>query len=307
MVQEFHYTGKTGGQIHGCRWITEGQPRAVVQIIHGIAEYGARYDHFARYLNDLGILVTVQDHMGHGGSICEQTPRAVIRGGWFDMVDDAYQLFLDTRKEYPDVPYIFFGHSMGSFVLRTILARYPDSGIAGAVICGTGWMGQALISGGLAVASLVCRIKGEAYPSPLLKKIMFGGYNSKIENVRTENDWLSTDPAVVDAYNTDPNCGFTASAGLVRAMLTGLDYIHKTENLAKMDRKLPVYFIAGGADPVGDYGKGVEQAADAFRKAGMEWVSCKIYPEGRHEILNECNKEEVYKDMAEWIKSVLMD
>ena len=279
----------------------------MVQIIHGIAEYGARYDHFARYLNGLGILVTVQDHMGHGGSICEQTPRAVIKGGWFDMVDDTYQLFLDTREAYPDVPYIFFGHSMGSFVLRTILARYPDSGIAGAVICGTGWMGQALISGGLAVASLVCRIKGEAYPSPLLKKIMFGGYNSKIENVRTENDWLSTDPAAVDAYNVDPNCGFTASAGLVRAMLTGLDYIHKAENLAKMDRKLPVYFIAGGADPVGDYGKGVEQAAEAFRKAGMEQVSCKIYPEGRHEILNECNKEEVYKDTAEWIKSVLMD
>ena len=136
---------------------------------------------------------------------------------------------------------------------------------------------------------------------------MFGSYNSKIDAPRTENDWLSTDPGVVDAYNADPDCGFTASAGLVRAMLTGLDYIHNPVNLAKMDRKLPVYFIGGGEDPVGDYGKGVEQAADAFRNVGMEYVSCKIYPGGRHEILNERNKEEVYEDTAEWIKSVLMD
>ena len=136
---------------------------------------------------------------------------------------------------------------------------------------------------------------------------MFGGYNSRIENARTENDWLSTDPKVVDTYNADPNCGFMASAGLVRAMLTGLLYIHKPENLAAMDQKLPVYFIAGGEDPVGNYGKGVELAAAEFVKAGMERVDCRIYPGGRHEILNECNKEEVYLDTYEWIKSVLMD
>ena len=236
MVQQFNYPSCAGGMIHACRWLPEGQPKAVVQIIHGIAEYGARYDHFARFLASQGILVTVQDHMGHGGSICDETPRAVIQGGWFDMVEDTYQLFRDTHKEYPDVPYFFFGHSMGSFVLRTILAKYPDSGIAGAVICGTGWMGKPIMVGGLAVASAVCKIKGAAHPSPLLKSVMFGGYNSRIENARTENDWLSTDPKVVDTYNADPNCGFMASAGLVRAMLTGLLYIHKPENLAAMDR-----------------------------------------------------------------------
>ena len=123
MVQEFKYPSCAGGMLHACRWLPEGEPRAVMQIIHGIAEYGVRYDHFARFLSSQGILVTVQDHMGHGGSICAETPRAVIKGGWFDMVEDAYQLFRDTRKEYPDVPYFFFGHSMGSFVLRTILAK----------------------------------------------------------------------------------------------------------------------------------------------------------------------------------------
>ena len=307
MVKEFQYPSCAGGMIHACRWMPEGQPKAVVQIIHGIAEYGARYDHFARFLNSQGILVTVQDHMGHGGSICDETPRSVIQGGWFDMVEDTYQLFRDTRKEYPDVPYFFFGHSMGSFVLRTILAKYPDSGIAGAIVCGTGWMGKPIMVGGLAVASAVCKLKGAVHLSPLLKSVMFGGYNSRIENARTENDWLSTDPKVVDAYNADPNCGFMASAGLVRAMMTGLLYIHKAESLDAMDKKLPVYFIAGGEDPVGNYGKGVEQAAEEFRKCGMERVSCKIYPGGRHEILNEMNKEEVYENTADWIKSVLMD
>ena len=307
MVQEFQYPSCAGGMIHACRWLPEGKPKAVVQIIHGIAEYGARYDHFARFLTSQGILVTIQDHMGHGGSICDETPRAVIKGGWFDMVEDTYQLFRDTRKEYPDVPYFFFGHSMGSFVLRTILAKYPDSGIAGAIVCGTGWMGKPIMAGGLAVASAVCKLKGAAHPSPLLKSVMFGGYNSRIENARTENDWLSTDPNVVDAYNADPNCGFMASAGLVRAMMTGLLYIHKAESLDAMDKKLPVYFIAGGEDPVGNYGKGVEKCAKKFRKAGMRNVYCVIYPGGRHEILNEMNKEEVYENTADWIKSVLMD
>ena len=307
MVKEFMYPSCVGGMIHACRWLPEEEPKAVVQIIHGIAEYGARYDHFARFLTSQGILVTVQDHMGHGGSICAETPRGVISGGWFDMVEDAYQLFRDTRKEYPDVPYIFFGHSMGSFVLRTILAKYPDSGIAGAVICGTGWVEKALRLGGYGVASAVCAIRGAAHPSPLLKKVMFGSYNSRIENARTENDWLSTDPAVVDAYNADPDCGFTASAGLVRAMTGGLGFIHKTETLSAMNKALPVLFIAGGEDPVGNYGAGVEKCAEEFRGAGMANVSCVIYPGGRHEILNERNKEEVYKATADWIKSVLKD
>lgn len=307
MVHEFQYPSCSGGMIHACRWTPESKPRAVVQIIHGIAEHGARYDHFARYLNAHGILVTVQDHMGHGGSICEETPRGVIRGGWFDLVEDSYQLFRDTREAYPDVPYIFFGHSMGSFVLRTILAKYPDSEIAGAVICGTGWMGGSLITGGYAAARAVCRSKGEEYPSPFLKKVMFGSYNDKIADPRTENDWLSTDEAVVDAYNDDPNCGFTATAGLIRAMMEGLRFIHRKDSLAAMNKALPVFFIAGKDDPVGDYGKGVAQAAAKFSKAGMQQVFCRLYPGYRHEILNEHNREEVYNDIARWIKSVLKD
>ena len=307
MRQVFFYRSRGGGLIGGYRWLPEGTPRAVVQIVHGIAEYAPRYAHFAEFLNSQGYLVVAHDHMGHGESISEEAPQGYFSGGWFAAVDDAYQLYLDTRKQYPGIPYVMFGHSMGSFIVRSMLYRYPDSGIDAAVICGTGWMNSVVLQGGRLTADLICRKNGEKNSSPVLQKLMFGGYTSRIENVRTGNDWLSRDEAVVDAYNADPLCGFPAAAGLVRDMMEGIISNQRPKNLALMRKDLPVFFIAGGDDPVGDYGKGVEQSAQEFRKAGMVRVSEKVYPGCRHEILNELNKEEVYNDVANWIKSVLMD
>ena len=206
-------------------------------------------------------------------------------------MDDTYQLCLDTRKKHPDIPYVLFGHSMGSFIARTILAKYPDSGIDAAMICGTGWLNPVALRAGRLTAGLVCLKNGEKNPSALLQKLMFGSYNAKIENPRTENDWISRDQAHVDAYNADPFCGFTPTAGLVREMLEGVIYIQRPENLQKMKKDLPVLFIAGGEDPVGGYGQGVEQAAEEFGRAGMVRLDTRIYPGGRHEILGETNRE----------------
>ena len=124
---------------------------------------------------------------------------------------------------------------------------------------------------------------------------------SHVEHPRTEFDWLTRDKAQVDAYIASPKCGFTASAGLLREMMKGIRYIEEPKNLAAMRKDLPVFFIAGGDDPVGSYGKGVRKSADAFRKAGMTDMSLRIYPLGRHEILNEINKDEVYQDVLRWI------
>ena len=135
---------------------------------------------------------------------------------------------------------------------------------------------------------------------------MFGSYNSKVEHVRTPNDWLSRDSRVVDAYNADPMCGFAATAGLYRDMLTGIRYIQQKEALQAMDKTLPVLFIAGGEDPVGGYGKSVLQTVRAFESVGMKDVNCKLYPLCRHEILNEINKEEVFKDIYFWIKQKVL-
>lgn len=307
MRQVLFYRSRGGGLITGYRWLPDGAPKAVVQIIHGIADHASRYEPFAEYLNSQGFLVVAQDHMGHGDSITEESPRGYFNGGWFAGVDDTYQLYLDTRKLYPGIPYVIFGHSMGSFVARSILARYPDSGIDAAVICGTGWLNPIALRGGRLTTELVCRKNGEKHCSPLLQKLMFGSYNARIPDPRTENDWISSDPAQVDAYNADPLCGFVPTAGLVRDMLEGVKYIQDPKNLARMKKDLPVLFIAGGEDPVGAYGRGVEQAAAEFTKAGMLRVARRIYPGGRHEILNETNKEEIYTDTANWIKSVLLD
>lgn len=277
----------------------------IVQIIHGIAEHAARYENFALYLNRLGYLVVAEDHMGHGLT-CEQgSVKGFFHGGWWAAVEDVCTLMRMTMECYPGIPYILFGHSMGSFMARTVLARYPESDLAGCVICGTGWQPEAVLGAGKLLADTICRLTDPQKPSSLLHNIAFGSYNKRIEHPRSSHDWLTRDPAIVDAYDADPMCGFQASAGLMGDMFEGIAYIQKQESLAQMHKDMPVFFIAGGDDPVGDYGKGVRKAVSAFEEAGMTQVETKIYPLGRHEILNEINKDEVYKDVSNWISNIV--
>ena len=300
-----HYFDSCGkGRIHYCKWMPEGKPRAVLQILHGIAEHVERYDDFARYLTSQGYVVVAEDHMGHGGSIGENGVRGYFHGGWFAAVDDSMRLMKDTMADYPDVPYILFGHSMVSFMARTVLAKYPDSGIAAAIICGTGWQPTFALPVLAKLIDTMGKKNGEEAPNEQLDKLIFGGYTKGFDNVRTPKDWLSRDPKVVDAYIADPLCGFVASSGLLRDMMLGIHYIQQPKHMENMKKHLPVFFIAGDKDPVGANGKGVKQAAEAFRKAGMINVALKLYPDCRHEILNELNKQEVYEDITQWIAMV---
>ena len=303
MRTDIWYDSQGVGKIHGCRWTPEGKPKAVLQIVHGIAEFVERYDGFANYLTDLGFVVVAEDHMGHGQSINGGGIQGYFHGGWFTAIEDTMQLMKDTMAQYPGLPYVLFGHSMGSFMVRTILCKYPDSGISAAIICGTGWQPPLALPALVKVIEAICKKTGEEKPNEKLQGMVFGSYNKKVEHPRTAYDWLTRDAQIVDAYIDHPLCGFTASAGLLRDMVKSFLYIQAPANLANMRRDLPVFFIAGGDDPVGNYGKGIRQSADAFRKAGMTDVSVRIYPLCRHEILNEINKEEVYEDVAQWIKS----
>ena len=302
MRTEYYYDSCGAGQIRACVWQPENEPRAVVQLVHGIAEHVERYDDYAAWLNEHGILAVAEDHMGHGKSVGSDGILGYFHGGWFSAVEDTYRLLRQTKEKYPNVPYILFGHSMGSFMARTILAQYPDSGIAGCIICGTAWQPDALLKVALPLCKFLCRNGGDKQPSPVLQKIMFGSYNQRVEHVRTENDWLSRDDRVVDAYNLDPLCGFTATAGLYRDMLSGISFIQQKTTLINMNLDTPVLFVAGSADPVGAYGQGVELAAKAFRDRGMKNVSMKLYPMCRHEILNEINNIQVYEDIQNWIE-----
>lgn len=301
MREDFWYDSKGAGKIHGCRWTPEESPKAVVQIVHGIAEFIERYDEFAAYLNGLGFLVVAEDHMGHGQSVGENGIQGYFHGGWFTAVEDTMTLLRETQAAYPDIPYVLFGHSMGSFMARTILCKYPDSRISAAVICGTGWQPAALLPPVTRFIEAVCRKDGEDKPSAFLENLVFGSYNKRVEHPRTAYDWLSRDAKIVDAYIAHPMCGFTPTAGLLREMMKGLTYIEKPAHLEAMKKDLPVFFVAGGDDPVGSYGKGVKRTVSEFKKVGMTDVSCRIYPLCRHEILNEINRQEIFEDIGGWI------
>lgn len=298
--------GKT--QLHGMRWEPEGgSVRAVLQICHGVAEHIARYDAFARYLNDLGIAVVGHDHLGHGLSLPEgSTPVYFGEGNtWNTVVDDIYVLHQRIRLWYPDVPLYIMGHSMGSFLTRTYLIRYPGT-VKAAVIMGTGWQPKAVIAGGMAVAKAVGAVVGENGTSDLVTNLAFGAYNKLFAPNRTSCDWLSADEDNVDAYMADPLCGADATVGLFRQMLSGIRFNQKLSNLRQMDPRIPVLFVAGEKDPVGDCGNGVRRTYQEFRRAGVQDCTLKLYPGLRHEILNEkAQQQQIFEDIGQWLTSKL--
>ena len=300
-MEEFYLASNGAGRLHCGLWLPEGQPRAVVQIIHGIAEHIGRYDHFARFLTERGFAVCADDHMGHGLSVESGGVFGYFSGGWMAAVRDERSLFEEMKKRFPAVPYFMLGHSMGSFLLRTYLYTYPGE-LTGAIISGTGWQPELALSAGLALCRLEQLRIGETGRSKLLKELMFGAYNKKFSPNRTPNDWICSDEAVVDAYTEDSLCGFDATVGLTRDMLTGISMNQKKENLAKMDKTLPVLFVSGMQDPVGAMGEGVLRTIDAFNRAGLTNVTIRLYPEGRHEMLNETNRTEVYADVLSWLE-----
>ena len=298
--------GKT--QLHGMRWEPEGgSVRAVLQICHGVAEHIARYDAFARYLNGLGIAVVGHDHLGHGLSLPEGGTPVYFGAGntWNTVVDDIYVLHQRIRLWYPDVPLCIMGHSMGSFLTRTYLIRYPGT-VKAAVIMGTGWQPKAVIAGGMAVAKAVGAVVGENGTSDLVTNLAFGAYNKLFAPNRTSCDWLSADEGNVDTYMADPLCGADATVGLFRQMLSGIRFNQKLSNLRQMDPRIPVLFVAGEKDPVGDCGNGVRRTYQEFRRAGVQDCTLKLYPGLRHEILNEkAQQQQIFEDIGQWLTSKL--
>lgn len=243
--------------------------------------------------------------MGHGKSIGPESPMGYFTGGWFCAVEDTCRLLRQTKEQYPTLPYVLLGHSMGSFLVRTILAKYPELALSAVILSGTGWQPRGLLPGAAAVCNRICQMTDQRKPNAALENLVFGTYNRKVEHPRTPFDWMTRDQRVVDACVEDPLCGFVATSGLLRDLLEGIQYMEKPENLKRMNHSLPVFLIAGGDDPVGNYGKGVRQTAQAFQEAGMEDVTMKIYPLDRHEVLNELNRDEVFTDICAWLEEKL--
>ncbi|MBO4879399.1 MAG: lysophospholipase [Clostridia bacterium] len=292
--------GKTAIRVR--KFEPETAPRGIVQIAHGVAEHCERYDAFMEFLAANGFVAAANDHLGHGKSISGESDLGFFteKDGWDHVVRDMHKLHELLTEEYPELPCFLFGHSMGSFLARTYIIRYPDE-LTGAIICGTGQQSPALVGAGKAMAGMICGLRGVKHKSDMLNKTAFGKYNEGFETVRTPCDWLSRDKANVDKYIADPLCGFVPTAGLFRDMMGGISFIGKPENIEKMRKDLPVFFIAGDKDPVGENGKGVQKAYDLFKEAGMKDVTLKLYPDCRHELLNELNKDEVMADILGWL------
>ena len=301
--QDFYFQSSTGRtSIHALKCVPDGKPRAVVQIAHGIAEHIDRYRPFMEFLANNGFVIAGNDHLGHGKSIRvpEEQGFFAEKDGWWSVVDDMDKLHDIMSKEYPGLPYVLFGHSMGSFLTRTYLIKHPDK-YDGVILSGTGHQSPALVLGGNAASSVMAKLNGAMGDGAKLDSLAFGTYLNKIENPRTKFDWLSRDSEQVDKYIADPLCGFVGKISLYRDMMQGIKFITDKKNIAQMNKEKTVYFMSGDGDPVGDYGKGVERAYKAFCDAGLHDVFMRLYPGGRHEMLNETNKEQVYQDILNWL------
>ena len=311
--EDFYFDSRDGEtEIHAVKWIPEQKPRCVLQIVHGMAEYAARYEGLAKTLTGEGILVTGEDHLGHGQSVRSKTGKEHPLGYFCDhdaatvVVRDAHRLKKAVQEQYPGVPYLILGHSMGSFILRNYLCRY-GTGIDGAVIMGTGMQPYVLVAFAGALARLIGALGGEKRPSPLLDRMAFGNYNRRIPNPASRMDWLSRDEEQVRRYLDDPLCGFTFTANGFHTLFSLIGRLHDPALLEKMPKDLPVLFVAGEEDPVGDYGKAVRAVAESFRALGMKRVECRLYPGMRHELVNEIGKQEVEKDLLEWIGKTIAE
>ena len=301
---DFTFKTEDGVEIFVRRWLPDGgvAPRAVVQIAHGMAEHSKRYARFAAALVEADYAVYANDHRGHGetaGSL-ENIGYFADENGWGRVVGDMLSLTKIIKKENPGAPVFLFGHSMGSLLSRSYILSHAAE-INGVIISGTGGDPGLIGKIGMLIVKFEIWRKGKKYRSPILKKMSFGDFNKSFAPNRTEFDWLSRDEAEVDKYVEDPYCGGDFTAGFFYDMLTGLGEVNDAANIGNVPSDLPIYIFSGDKDPVANDTKGVRQVYEAFKKAGVSDVVLKFYEGGRHEMLNETNREEVTGDVIEWL------
>ena len=284
----FDYSSTDGTIIIAYRWNTTGQPRAVLQLTHGMGEHARRYGEFARALNAEGIVVYGQDQRGHGA-----TAKSVVDfgrlgpGGWQLLVNDIHLLVEITRSENLDIPFILLGHSMGSFAVQQYLLDH-SAGIDAAILTGT--VAMDLLES----------------TSNLDQPFKLSALNTAFEPARTNFDWLSRDETVVDAYIKDPLCGFGLDIESMKEMHIGGRRMTVTKDLQHIRRNLPIYISVGESDPINHRLAWLDVLTDRFQTAGLGEVVVKSYPEARHEVLNETNRSDVIKDILNWLESTVL-
>lgn len=292
--------------IHAQLWLPDTEPAAIVQVVHGINEYGGRYQRFALFLVAQGLGLAVHDHMGHGDTAADGGRLGYFapQEGWKHARQDIRSFSARLRDKYPQTPLFLFAHSMGSFLTRGLLIDY-DGDYAGVILSGTGSMPALLYDFGLLACDLARLRRGREGRSKFVQALLFGGFAHKFADEHHAMAWLSRDANVYRQYGRDPYCRFLPSIAMYRELLRGMRYVNKPARYAKVRKDLPLLLVSGDHDPVGGMGKGVSQVYRRYRDAGLQDVELLLYPGGRHEMLNEINQDEVYQDILEWLRERL--
>jgi alpha-beta hydrolase superfamily lysophospholipase len=293
----------TNVHVHG---FAPDAPRAVLHILHGMGEHGARYARLAATMNDAGFAVYAHDHRGHGRSVANPADLGHLgdEDGFLAMVRDAHAVNRAIAAKHPGLPIVMLAHSMGSFVAQVMLFSYPDD-FVGCALSGSSGAPPLLAKAGRVAARVERARLGKRGKSPLLTALTFGDFNKKFAPNRTDFDWLSRDQAEVDKYIADPLCGFASSTQSWIDLLDALDTIvHEPSSQARIPKDMPVYLFAGDKDPVGDMGAGVRKLHDEYRRAGLVDLAITLYPNARHETLNETNRDQVTADLLAFARRV---
>lgn len=309
-VEDFFQTMSDGIEIAVTRWVPSGAIKGIVILSHGMVEHVLRYDRLGNVLAENGWILHAHDHRGHGRT----AEKAVANGsGMFGMlakkhgfervVDDVREVLQKAKADFPGKKVILLGHSFGSFVAQSFIETYPAY-IDGCILCGTAGPRKTLVAAGNALAHVIALFRGKKYCSPFLKKMAFGAYTKRISDAVNGQEWLSRDKAAVQLYIDDKWCGFNPTASFYCDMMHGLAKIHSGVNMKRIPVNLPLLIIYGDDDPVGDYGKTVQQLCVIYRKNGMTNVTVKEYADARHELFNEINKAEVEADVLMWLNSL---
>lgn len=287
-----------GHDIHLQRWEPEGRPRIVIQVLHGLGEHASRYARFASAAVERGFAVCAHDHRGHGEHA--GTPNHFDdKDGWAKVNEDIRIVNDAVREQFSDVPVVMLGHSMGSFLAQTFAMHY-GARLSGLLLSGSTWPSRIQLIPAKLIAHIEAWRLGQQGMSPLLDKLGFGAFNKAFKPTRTEFDWLSRDEAEVDKYVADPHCGGPFSSRLWLDLIGGLLAISSDAAVSRVPTDLPILITGGAADPVGG-DKGMAKLVMHYAQTMHSQLKVKIYADGRHEMLNEVNRDEVTSDWLDWI------
>ena len=303
-MNNFSFVDRYGKEIKYYKWSEVENPKGIVQIVHGMTEYALRYDYFAKKLCENGYIVYAHDQRGHGETSPKDEEKGYIADdeGFDILVENVKELTDVAKKENSNLPIILFGHSMGSFVSQRYIELYGN-GIDGVILSGTNGKPDRITKLGILISKIEIMLKGRKAKSKLMDKLSFGDFNSNFKPTRTDYDWLCSVNEEVDKYIESPVCGFICSTSFYYDLIRGLWKINKKENLNNIPKNLPIYIFAGDKDPVGKFGKGIVKLYDTYKSIGIYNLNYKLYSNGRHEMLNENNKDEVIKDLLDWINN----